>query len=333
MKDVNGIKKVFKAGFLEKNVTLKDGTVLNYAESPVNGKIPLLLIHGQTGNWENYWPVLNALAKKFHVYTIDCHGHGKSSKNPAKYKAKYIGNDFIWFIQNIIGCSTVVSGHSSGGLLAAWIAAKSPQSVTGIVLEDPPFFFTEKGIRWEKSFAYLDTYKPIHNFLNQSEETDWVIYYLKNALWGKFIGKNGMSKLIKSAVKYRKKHHGKPLYLFYLPSSINNMFYSLEQYDLHFGETFYNSTWFEDYDQAKILNEIKCPSVLLRAKAKVDNDGILMGAMSDEDVQQVNKLIKGNRLIEIKSGHNIHYTKPKVFINSFQSILESINNKNNGVHP
>ena len=325
MKDKNGIKKVWKAGFTEKTVELKDKTLLNYAENKSNGKMPLLLIHGQTGAWENYWPVLPILAKDFHVYAIDCHGHGKSSKNPSKYKSKLMGDDLIWFIENIIGRATIISGHSSGGLLTAWIAANAPQYVEGIVLEDPPFFSTEKGIRWEKSFAYLDTYEPMHRFINQNDETDWVLFYLKNALWGKFIGKNGMNNIIKSATKYRKKNPNKPLYLFYLPSSINSMFYNLDQYDVHFGESFYNSSWFEDFDQSKILNEIKCPSFLLRAKASIDKDGILMGAMSNEDVEKVHNLIKNNYLIEIKSGHNIHYEKPKIFIEILQRLLGLIN--------
>lgn len=177
MNDKNGIKKVWKAGFREKSATLPDGTILNYGESPANGKKPLLLIHGQTGAWENYWPVLPMLANDFHVYALDCHGHGKSCKNPNKYKAKNMGDDFIWFIENIIGEMAVISGHSSGGLLTAWIAANSPQNVLGIVLEDPPFFSTERGTRWETSFAYVDTYEPIHRFLNQAEEKDWVLFY------------------------------------------------------------------------------------------------------------------------------------------------------------
>ena len=39
MKDKNGIKKVLKTGFTEKSIVLDDQTVLNYAESPDNGKI------------------------------------------------------------------------------------------------------------------------------------------------------------------------------------------------------------------------------------------------------------------------------------------------------
>ena len=132
--------ETMKAGFSEKQVALEDGTVLNYAEGPKNGPA-LLLIHGQGVSWEDYSTVLPELSKHFHIYAIDCHGHGESSKNPEKYTAEAIGKDFIRFIEKVIGEPAVVSGHSSGGLLTAWLAANSPKNVRGIVLEDPPFFF------------------------------------------------------------------------------------------------------------------------------------------------------------------------------------------------
>jgi pimeloyl-ACP methyl ester carboxylesterase len=324
MNDKNGIKRVWKAGFTEKNITLPDGTFLNYGESPANGKTPLLLIHGQTGTWENYWTVLPALAKDFHIFAIDCHGHGKSCKNAEKYKAKYMGRDFIWFIENIIGGSAVVSGHSSGGLLAAWIAANAPQSVKGVLLEDPPFFSTEKGERWEKSFAYVDTYEPINRFLSQSEEKDWVLFYLKNAYWGKLVGEKGMNGIIKYAVKYRKKHPNKPLRFFFLPNSINSMFWTLDQYDLLFGKSFYDSTWFDDFDQSKILSEIKCPAVIIHTKWSVNDEGILMAAMSGEDAQKAHELLKDSEIITIDSGHNSHYEKPDEFISAMKRLISRV---------
>ena len=88
------MKRVWLAGYHEKDVILADGTKLHYAEGPENEKPPLLLIHGQTGSWESYAPVLPALAIAYHVFAIDCHGHGKSEKNIKKYTAKKMGQIF-----------------------------------------------------------------------------------------------------------------------------------------------------------------------------------------------------------------------------------------------
>ena len=36
---------------------------------------------------EDYAKVFGELSKRYHVYAVDCYGHGGSSKNPAKYSA------------------------------------------------------------------------------------------------------------------------------------------------------------------------------------------------------------------------------------------------------
>jgi len=82
------LTKMYNKGFTEKQIKLKDGTVLNYGEGPSNGKTPLLLIHGQAMTWEDYAKVLPEISEYYHVYAVDCHGHGESDWNPEKYSAK-----------------------------------------------------------------------------------------------------------------------------------------------------------------------------------------------------------------------------------------------------
>lgn len=318
------MKRLLRAGFNEKAVALPDGTILNYGEGPSNGKTPLLLLHGQTGAWQDYAPVLVRLSDDYHVFAVDCHGHGKSSQNPAKYQAKEMGRDFIWFIERVMGAPAVVSGHSSGGLLTAWLAANAPQDVCGVVLEDPPFFSTVPGGRWESSFAYVDTYEPMHRFLNQSEEKDWVIYYLEHCAWGKFVGEKGMNWMVKSARRYRARHPGRPLHYAFLPQSVNQMFTFLDDYDLRFGEAFYNSSWFEDYHQEETLRRIRCPAVLIHTKWSVDENGILMAAMSGEDAEHAARLIPGCRTFDIASGHDSHVEKPEEFLRAFYLLQEEM---------
>lgn len=133
-------KLIKQANMHEKQVTLPDGSVLNYGENSSNNT-PLLLLHGQMVSWEDYAKVLPALAKEYHIYAVDYYGHGGSSKDPNKYFANAIGNDLIWFIENVIKKPVIISGHSSGGLLTAWLSANSPENVLGVVIEDAPFFF------------------------------------------------------------------------------------------------------------------------------------------------------------------------------------------------
>lgn len=310
--------------FYGKNIQLPDGDTLAYAESADATLEPLLLIHGQTGAWQDYAPILPEAAKKFHVFAMDCHGHGKSCKNPKKYKAKEIAKDLAWFVEHVIGKPIVISGHSSGGLIAAYFAGNYLELVKGTLLEDPPFFSTEQGDRWEHSFAYLDTYEPIHQFQNQTKEKDWVLFYLKNAAWGKFVGEKGMAKMIRYAEKYRLKHPGKPLNFFFLPDSINHMFWFIDEYDLKFGETFYNGSWFDGFDQTEMLSRINCPTVLIHTKWSIDENGILMAAMSGEDAERANSLMKNSTIFHIDSGHDSHLEKPKEFLAALNQLQQKL---------
>lgn len=318
------MKPVWKAGFKEKNIQLPDGDTLVYAESADATLEPLLLIHGQTGAWQDYAAILPEAAEKFHVFAMDCHGHGKSCKNPKKYKAKEIAKDLAWFVEHVIGQPIVISGHSSGGLIAAYFAANYLELVKGTLLEDPPFFSTEQGDRWEHSFAYVDTYEPIHRFLNQTKDKDWVLFYLKNAAWGKFVGEKGMTKMIRYAEKYRLKHPGKPLNFFFLPNSINHMFWFIDEYDLKFGETFYNGSWFDGFDQTETLSRIICPTVLIHTKWSIDENGILMAAMSGEDAERANSLMKNSTIFHIDSGHDSHLEKPKEFLAALNQLHQKL---------
>lgn len=320
--DKSPLRKTMKAGFIEKQVTLKDGSVINYGEGPDNGPA-LLLIHGQEVSWENYAKVLPELSKYYHIYAADCYGHGESSKTPEKYTAEAQGKDFIWFIENVIKEPVVVSGHSSGGLLTAWLAANSPQNVRGIVLEDPPLFSTEMQ-RTQKTFAWVDGFQTIHKFLQQSEEKDYVIFYLRNNYFKNFFH-SGWDGIEKYAISYREKHPNEVLRIYFLPPSLNQIFVSVSgPYDIRFGDTFYNDSWFKNFDQAETLKKINCPSVLIHASWSYDENGILLAAMDGNDASHAHSLIKNNELIDIKSGHGVHVEKSKDFTRIMIDFLDKI---------
>ncbi|WP_206109514.1 alpha/beta fold hydrolase [Paenibacillus apii] len=320
--DEKPLEKTFNAGFEEKQVTLEDGTKLNYAEGPDHGPA-LLLIHGQSMQWEDYSRVLPELSKYYHIFAIDCHGHGESSHDAVKYTGVSMGQDFVWFIQNIIGKPAVVSGHSSGGILAAWVAANASEDVLGVVLEDPPFFSVEP-TEMQNTFVWKDSFEMIHNFRNQTEVDDYVVYYTENSyFWGLF--GNVRSFVARSTRYFREKHPGEALKLWYIPYSwIHGTLY-LDNFDLNFAETFYMGSWFEGLDQEETLANIKSPSVYIKAATIYGKDGVLYAANSDEDAEKMHSLIEDNEMITIKSGHDIHFEKPDEFINIMVKFLDRIN--------
>lgn len=315
-------KKTINAGFVEQHVTLPDGSVINFAEGPDNGDA-LLLIHGQTGAWQDYSKVLPELSKTLHVYVVDCYGHGGSSHNEAKYYLRENGDDLIWFINNVIGKKTVVSGHSSGGLLASYIAAYGGDLVVGAVLEDPPVFSTEPEY-FEKSFAYQDTFKLLHEYGESVQTECWEAYYLRNCFWGQMYMESSMDGIANYAQKYHEKNPDKPVQLFFMPESINFTFLYSQNYDHAFGENFYDYTWHSGISHETLMSDVSVPTVYLHVEEMFSDDGILMAAASNAQAEKAKGLIGDCELIQLSGNHDIHRFNPQTFIDAINRLSQKI---------
>lgn len=308
------MRKVWNAGYTEKKVTLKSGTVLNYAESDDRDgeKTPLLLIHGQEMAWEDYARVLPKLADTYHVYAVDCHGHGSSSHNPSDYTCRKMTEDLVLFIETFIKKPCVVSGHSSGGILTANIAATAPQDVLGIVLEDPPFFSVEPD-EMQNTFVWKDGFEVMHQFLNSGERYYTPYYYNNGYMWKMF---QGLEKFPAATAKeYCDKHAKECKKIWYMPYSWTHGLLYVDEYDFQFAEAFYSGTWLEGLSQEDILKGIQCPCTYIKAKTSYGDDGVLYCANDDEDAKKVISLIQGCKKVETESSdHDIHFVYSKQFI-------------------
>ena len=164
--------------------------VINYAEGPDNGPA-LLLVHGQSTEWEDYARALPDLAQRYHVFAVDCFGHGESTHDPALYSLAAQGAALQAFAAQAIGGSYTVTGQSSGGIVAAWLAANDAENVTACLLEDPPFFRVtpEEMQQAPGCFVWEDGFTVTHAFLNQDEVDDYAVYYAQHSyLFGLFGG-------------------------------------------------------------------------------------------------------------------------------------------------
>lgn len=318
-KDMRNIEKL---GVEEKQITLPNGNVINYGELPGDGPA-LLLIHGQMVSWEDYANVMPELSKNWHIYAIDVYGHGESSHKEEIYYLDVNGDDIIWFINNVIGQETVVSGHSNGALTAAYIAAYGGDLVKGVVLEDPPVFSTQ-GEDWENSFAYLDTYEPLHRYITEEQTECWPAFYLRNCYWGKLFMKDSMSGIANYAQKYSEKHPGEEVKIFFMPSSATAVFHYVNQYDFGYGEHFYNLTWNNGITHEQLLSDIEIPCVYLHAKEGVAENGVYLCAASREQADRAVAYIGENcTLVETDtSDHCIHDVHKDIYIDTINSFLK-----------
>lgn len=293
----------------------KQGIELFYYEIE-NDLQPLVLIHAQGVDAASFKNVWTPLSKKFHIYSIDCYGHGKSLHAAEQYNVVDIGKAIIGFIEDVVKEKVFLLGHSSGGLIAAYIAANT-ELCEYLILEDPPFF-SSQGERRKSSFNYIDLSTICHDFINQSEHKDFVLYYFGNQYaWNFFPEKSRdkiKEKMIAMASKYRKKHPDRNLKVMFWPKAALSSFQGMNKYDPLFGETFYSGRFHCGIPHEDILRNIKCKTIFMKAQTNISESGILMAALSEEDLNRVSALVADLQIVRFDCGHGIHVEKPKEFI-------------------
>lgn len=280
----------------------------------------LVLIHAQGTSSESFFSTAEKLSNEMHVYLVDCYGHGKSTHDPARYHLPDLGQDISEWIRNTIDGPVTIGGHSSGGLIASYLAAHLSEC-RSLILEDPPMFSS-----WEekrtRTFNYVDLSTVCHNFLLQTEETDFVLYYFKNQYaWNLFPEKSRektKSKLISRAENYRVRHPGENLKVRFWPSEV---FCGMNEYDPNFGDTFYHNTFHGGVDYPSILKQISCPTLFLKANTVVGENGLLQCALSEEDLDRVCTLISDCRVERFNSGHGIHTEREKEFVKMVRAFV------------
>lgn len=305
-------QKLAAAGIVEKKTQV--GHVnFNYAEGPDNGPA-LLLLHAQLLDWYTYSSVLPELSTKFHVFAVDYPGHGKTTY-PDEYTmtADQVGSDLANFIQTVIGEPAYVTGNSSGGLLSVWLGANEPDMVKGIVLEDPPLFSAEYPAIKE-TIAYK-AFATSNKAVAEGYTGDFLNYWIENsteffkAYTGPF-----SQQLIEFAVNhYKKANPGEPVEIAFLPVSVQEMIRGLHYYDPRFGAAFYTGAWNTGFDHGEALQKIRCPVLLLHANFEMTEDGVLNGAMTQEQADRAVSLTPNGQYRKVDSAHVINLEHPDEF--------------------
>lgn len=302
------MRRVLAAGFVERAATV-DGARVHYAEGPNNGP-SLLLIHGQGGDWKSYASVLPTLAEDFHVYAVDCFGHGNSAHDPRLYSAVAHGRSLEYFMQVVLTEPAVVSGHSSGGVLAAWLGANAGDRVSAVLLEDPPLFATQLP-RAQATWNYVDLARTCHAFLD-SGRRDWVRYAWQHQRMWRFFG-NSAHVFINAGLRYHDRHPDKPIRVWFVPQ-FSQLTRTLDAYDPRFGDAFYTGAWDSGLDLEETLRAIQVPATLIHTKVAHDEEGILMAAMGGAEAARARALIGDVEFVKVETGHDFHNEDPKTFV-------------------
>ncbi|MFV0435176.1 MAG: alpha/beta fold hydrolase [Leucobacter sp.] len=322
------VSEAIALGFVEHRVKVREGLEINLAEGPSTGA-PLLLIPGQGSIWQEYCRALPHLIDDFHVIVVDVHGHGKTTWNPDDYTAVQIADDLASLIEATFGEPVLIAGHSSGGLIAAVIADRHPEVVRGVLFEDPPFFSTEPD-RVQRTYVYLDGYRSTMSFLAQSEERDWVCWYMPRSYWKRLFGPM-WPVFTRLVTRQRRSDPDRLPLIRWVSVSINRIWESMSHpFDLRFTVGFVDNSWFRGFGQAETLRRVACPTVFLKATTRHDRRGNLLAALSDEDLTHVEELLHDNRTIRVRSSHDIHFARTGAYVAAVSTLSGAIEQRSHG---
>lgn len=273
---------------------------MNYARVGDASKPALLLIPGQTESWWGYEGALPLLAEHFQAHAVDLRGQGRSSRTPGRYTLDNMGNDLVRFIDTAIGRPTVVSGLSSGGVLAAWLSAYAkPGQVRGAHYEDPPLFASE-----------LDTScgPSIHQAIGAMF-----------ALWSKYLGDQwsvgDWDGMLAAAPRELPARLGGWFSAMVGSEPLQNM----KEYDPEWARAFATGTVAASCDHERMLSSVKVPVLLTHHFRGIDEaTGALVGALSDLQAARARELVHAaGQDVDYRSfpamGHSMHGQDPKLF--------------------
>ncbi|MGP9801080.1 alpha/beta fold hydrolase [Rheinheimera sp. NSM] len=97
--------------------------------------VPVVLIHGLFGSYENLGVIERSLSEQYRVLNIDVRNHGRSGHS-ADMNYQLMAEDLAQTLDQLNIPVAVLLGHSMGGKLAMAFALQYPQRVSKLILAD-----------------------------------------------------------------------------------------------------------------------------------------------------------------------------------------------------
>lgn len=98
----------------------------------------VLLLHGYSDAADCWSPLVPALSDRWQLLAVDARGHGESGLPDEPFGQAAMAADAARVLdEDFDGRQVIVIGHSMGGLTSATLAARRPDLVRALVLEDP----------------------------------------------------------------------------------------------------------------------------------------------------------------------------------------------------
>jgi pimeloyl-ACP methyl ester carboxylesterase len=95
---------------------------------------PLVYLHGGFSSSREFDPVREAYAARFHVFTPDRRGHGRTPDVPGSFTYELFAADTVAFLDEVVGGPAHLVGYSDGAITALHVALARPDLVWRMVL-------------------------------------------------------------------------------------------------------------------------------------------------------------------------------------------------------
>lgn len=116
---------------------IANGLRLHYLDHGVEGKPPLLCIHGLTGNAHNFDALAPHLTAAYHVMSLDVRGRGESQWGPPmEYTLPGYVSDVAAMLDQLDARKVALIGTSMGGIISIAYAGGYPERVDKLVIND-----------------------------------------------------------------------------------------------------------------------------------------------------------------------------------------------------
>ena len=229
------------------------------------------------------------------------------------------------FLESVVKEPAIISGNSSGGLIALWLAANKPSLVKGIILEDPPLFSAEWPRIKEDSHVYLVLQVTVE-MSKELHESRSISGLARTFMKVKRPLPNGKVRSVPRSAAYfisflirgsQKLRSGRPS----LPGSLGKIVDVLVNFDADFSQAWVDGRIYEGLDHADTLKRATCPMMLLHANWVRHPDYGLSGAMDDDDAALARELAPELIYKRIDAGHAIHSHKPELFVSVIDEFM------------
>ena len=248
---------------------------------------PMLLVHGVTSRWQSWLPVMPRLGLRWRLHALDLRGHGRSGHAPdAAYRIEEYADDVVAFLRREIGAPTVLVGHSLGAIIATSVAARAPELLCAVVLEDPPLAaFRHQSLRERPEVGSFTALRDL--------------------------GRRGLAPAELRAALATMRPTSDPAALAGWARSIGSL-------DPEVLTLVIEDRAKEGYDQDAALGTIAAPTLLLQGEPS------LGGALADEDARRAASLLRNGMHIRLHdAGHGIHSDDPARFCRIVHDFLAS----------